>query len=194
MNPLLAKRLSPESFEKQYANNSDPWNFAKSAYENDRYRTTLQALTQSHYGTVYEPGCSVGVLTAQLAPMATRVIAIDVSPTAVKEARARCDGFRNVEVLCRNVATYKPPIPLDLIVFSEIGYYFECDELVRIVSHLSRYLSVAGEFIAVHWLGESQDHVLHGDTVHDALMEHLPLKWVRGDRQEHFRLDVWGKS
>jgi hypothetical protein len=87
--------------------------------------------------------------------------------------------------------TEVPDEPLDLIVFSEIGYYFDWDTLRSYAAALATRLQPGGEFIAVHWLGHSQDHILHGDTVHDGLLTTLPLSWFQGSRHTGFRIDSW---
>ena len=191
MNPELLHKVSREAFEERYSTASDPWSFETSAYEQNRYTCLLQALGRSSYGVIYEPGCSVGALTARLAMRAERVIATDISPSAVKRATARCAQFSNVEIACEDIAKYTSVGSLDLVVFSEIGYYFEPTELSRISSVLARDLRAKGEFIAVHWLGHSEDHVLSGDDVHATLKGTVPLRWVKGKRHEHFRIDCW---
>lgn len=194
MNADLARKVSKDVFEARYSQNDDPWDFATSAYELGRYQTTLSALLRTHYGTVYEPGCSVGVLTSALARMAAKVIAVDFAPSAVLQARARCEALPNVEVHCASVATYVPEPPLDLVVFSELGYYFDPHELARIARVLSQKLKSRGEFLAVHWLGHSPDHVTHGDQVHETLRRILPLVWIKGERYSQFRIDCWRRS
>jgi protein-L-isoaspartate O-methyltransferase len=185
--------LSPEAFEVRYAGGKDPWSFAANAYELARYRTILDSLTRSVYETVYEPGCAVGVLTQQLASLAGRVIATDFAPSAVAQALKRCAGLPNVEISCVDAGTFVPAGPLDLIVFSEIGYYFSSADLSRLASLLARCLIGGGEFVAVHWLGDSEDHILHGDRVHEVLRESLQLIPQRSDRYPGFRLDSWLK-
>jgi SAM-dependent methyltransferase len=194
MNADLARKVSKHDFEARYCQKSDPWDFATSAYELGRYQSTLSALSRTRYGTVYEPGCSVGVLTSALARRAAQVIAIDFAPSAVERARTRCSAWPNVAVHCASVATYVPEPPLDLVVFSELGYYFDAHELARIGRVLSRQLSARGEFLAVHWLGHSPDHVMHGDQVHETLRRNLPLIWIKGERYPLFRIDCWRKS
>lgn len=194
MNADLARKVSKDVFEARYSKQSDPWDFATSAYELGRYQTTLSALSRTSYGTVYEPGCSVGVLTCALARIAARVIAIDFAPSAILRARTRCSASPNVELHCTSVATYVPEPPLDLVVFSELGYYFDPAELARIGSVLSHKLNRRGEFLAVHWLGHSPDHVTHGDQVHETLRRTLPLVWIKGERYPLFRIDCWRKS
>lgn len=194
MTPKLTSRLSRAAFEARYVASPDPWNFATSSYERDRYDCILRAVMKPRYGNIYEPGCSVGVLTGRLAHIAARVIAIDLAPSAVKVARERCAELANVEIRCESVASFIPSPPPDLIVFSEIGYYFDVETIAHLSSRLAAVLSDGGEFIAAHWLGHSEDHVLHGDAVHESLRSSLPLRWVKGEIHNRFRIDSWVKS
>jgi hypothetical protein len=59
--------LAPEYFESLYADDPDPWRFASSAYERNKYETTLAALSGHQLQSAFEVGCSVGILTRQLA-------------------------------------------------------------------------------------------------------------------------------
>jgi hypothetical protein len=56
--------------------------------------------------------------------------------------------------------------PFNLIVFSEVGYYFDIESLSALAHRLADALCFNGELIAVHWRGHSGDHILHGDEVH----------------------------
>jgi trans-aconitate methyltransferase len=183
--------LTPRAFEERYRRDPDPWRFASSQYERDRYRSTLAALTRGHYAHAYEPACSIGELTVQLAQICARVSAADIAPTAVARARRRCAHLPHVEIACADLSPHAPPERVDLIVLSECGYYFRPDDLIRIVRRMSDALLESGEFVAVHWLGRSDDHVLHGDAVHSLLLAHLPLRWIKGARHDGFRIDSW---
>lgn len=192
MNPLARdSRAAAADFERRYRRDPDPWNFAGSAYERQRYLAILAALLRPRYRHAFEPGCSVGELTLQLAGRCDRVFATDIAPTAVARARERCAKLDNIDIQCADIAAELPRRAFDLIVFCELGYYFETQELARIAVALTDSLLAQGELIAVHWLGASPDHVLHGDTVHDLLRAQLPLTWVRGERHPGFRIDTW---
>jgi len=182
---------SLETFEAKYRRNVDPWDFKFSRYERRRYAATLAALGRAHYSDAFEAGCSIGEFTALLAPRCDRLLATDISLTAARRAVVRCAEFPGVEVKCADIRNEVPSGPFELVVFSEIGYYFEAPTLADIATRLASTISVGGEFIAVHWLGHSTDHVLHGDDVHDLLRLHLPLEWVSGNRYDGFRIDKW---
>lgn len=182
---------SAEFFETMYSEREDPWEFASSQYERDRYATIVRALNNKHYQCAFEPGCSIGILTAQLARFCDRVEALDISPTAVARARARCERLPNVQILCGSLSEMIPDEEIDLVVFSEIGYYFTEAQLSSLATKLVRRMVPKGTFLAVHWLGSSQDHVLDGDGVHNILKTLPNLSLVQSERYSGFRLDRW---
>ena len=194
MTRRLAAECAAPAFEQRYRDSFDPWNFAHSTYERERYRALLAALPRARYVAAYEPGCSVGELTAGLAARCEKVLATDFAPSAVERARRRCAEFHHVDIHCADVAHDASHETFDLIVFSEIGYYFSLPQLRDIGDGLARRLNPQGDFIAAHWLGDSADHRLHGDAVHAQLLATLPLQWLRGERHAGFRIDVWRRA
>jgi protein-L-isoaspartate O-methyltransferase len=185
--------VSQSAFEAKYCERRDPWNFAGSSYEQHRYAFTLQSLLRPRYGRAFEPACSIGLLTAALAERCDYVQAIDIAPSAVAIARERCANLPQVAISCADLAAHCPPEPFDLIVFSELGYYFSAARLSDVAHGLSANLAVGGELVAVHWLGHSEDHLLHGDEVHTILKRVLApsCRWIHGARHPGFRLDSW---
>jgi cyclopropane fatty-acyl-phospholipid synthase-like methyltransferase len=184
-------RQSQAFFDSRYQEDTDPWQFASSAYELNRYHATLAALSRARYRRAYEPGCSVGVLTSALARRCEQVIACDISPTAVRQAQERCAAEPNVSIQVWDVGETLPSGRFDLIVFSELGYYFPVNKLRTLARNLDARLEKDGELIAVHWLGLSGDHVLHGDSVHDVLSASLSLEPLSHSRHSGFRIDSW---
>jgi protein-L-isoaspartate O-methyltransferase len=188
--------VSQAAFESKYRQSHDPWNFTGSRYERDRYHLTLRSLMRARYRRAFEPACSIGVLTAALAERCDVVQAVDIAPSAVVMARERCANFPGVTISCADVAAQCPEGPFDLIVFSELGYYFKEAQLTHIAESLSATLEAGGELIGVHWLGTSEDHLLHGDQVHAILKDALtkPCTWIKGTRYLGFRLDTWQRK
>jgi len=122
------------------------------------------------------------------------MLATDVSPTAVSRARQRCKDLSHVCIKCADLRQMQPGMAFDLIVVSEIGYYFDRNLLYEISSELGDVLLPGGELLAVHWLGESPDHLLHADEVHALLQRNLRLDHVQAAVYPGFRLDSWVKQ
>lgn len=157
---------SPEFFESLYRQSEDPWDFRNSAYERYRYSDIVDGISDRYYKAAFEPACAIGELTALLAPHCDSLVAMDCSAAAVDSAKRRCRDFDHVEVRRGNLPGDLPGKTFDLIVFSELGYYFTRDELALLVARLWTRLEPGGRMIACHWLGFSEDHRLHGTEVH----------------------------
>jgi SAM-dependent methyltransferase len=187
----------PAAFERRYQLDPDPWNFAHSAYEQERYAIMLRTLGRAQYETAYEPGCSIGEFTALLAPRCQRILASDVSPSAVAAARKRCAAHAHVDITLGALPDQIAAGRFDLIVFSELGYYFSEPQLRQIGASLYERLLPAGELMAVHWLGDSPDHVLHGNVaariLGDCLTSYQATEHI--ERIEAgFRVDLWRRA
>ena len=182
------------SFEDLYRADRDPWQFATSSYEQRRYEITVACLPRARYGVAFEPGCAIGELTRRLADRCDRVIALDAAPTAVDEARQRCRSLGHVDVRLGELPDDWPSERFDLVVLSEIGYYFEPDGLAALRDRAVASLEPGGTLIAVHWRGRSDVHVLSGDTVHACLRDGRGVDHVGRYEEDLFLLDVWTRS
>ena len=188
---MTINRVSKEFFEEKYRADHDPWQFSSSSYELDRYGAIMRVLGTRQFDSAFEPGCSIGVLTDRLAERCRRLLAMDISPTAVALARERCARHPHVTVVEGTLPGDVPVDLFDLVIFSEIGYYFETDVLAEIRDALVGRLSSGGLLVAAHWLGVSKDHILSGDDVHRALGSCDSLKKTVSERHDGFLLEAW---
>ena len=193
-----ADTSSAEFFEQRYHDSGDPWDLAHDTYEQGRYDTIIRALQGRTYASAFEPGCAVGALTEKLAAICTRVDARDFSQTAVDEAKRRCARFSGVTVQCASITEPAPIEEYDLIVLSEIGYYFSSMAWQSLLMDFADRMQVGATLLMSHWLGNSPDHILTGDEVH-ACMQHPKLKHQLSERhidakRSGFRLDRWVRT
>jgi SAM-dependent methyltransferase len=182
---------SAEFFDQMYRERDDPWNFAHSNYEQSRYNAIIAALGDRHYDRAFEPGCSIGELTAKLTAHCAHVDAMDISSTAVERAQQRCLHLPNVSIREGALPHQIPKNQFDLVVFSEIGYYFDEARLQELGNMLVRRIRTSGTLLAAHWLGTSKDHLLSGDRVHELLDDLSGLQLDHSERHANFRLDRW---
>ena len=120
-------------FTDMYASGPDPWGFESRWYEHRKYLLTVAALPDPRYAAAFEPGCSVGVLTSRLAGRCERLLATDIVPAALERAADRLRDADNVTLELRAVPEDWPPGPFDLVVLSEIAYYFDAPTLNGLV-------------------------------------------------------------
>lgn len=185
-------RVSGEFFERLYAVDPDPWSFETSAYERRKYAVTLASLPDHRYRSAYEPGCSIGVLTEQLSARCDHLLATDVVPATVSRAAARLGGHPNVSVECQALPEQWPDGGFDLIVLSELGYYFPLDELDIILDRSLASLDTGGTLVAVHWRGAT-DYPLTGDQVHRRIDSCQRLEREIHHQERCFLLGCWKK-
>ncbi len=183
--------VSPHYFDALYAASGDPWDFSASRYEAEKYAATLAALPRSRYARALELGCSIGVLTRRLAERCERLVAIDVSAVALQDARHRCANRPHVLFEQRDLCTSFPAGSFDLILVSEIGYYFSRPDLLRLRANLADALEPQGHLLAVHYTGKT-DYPLTADAVHECFRS-SPSGWrlLRAERKERYRLDLF---
>ncbi|PWD42363.1 SAM-dependent methyltransferase [Gordonia paraffinivorans] len=187
---MTPHRLPDSYFHAMYAADDDPWGFSSRWYERRKYALTLAALSSPRYGSAFEPGCSIGVLSAELATRCDRLLCIDVSPRAVDLARRRLAAAPHAQVRSGDIVEDWPVGErFDLIVLSEVLYYLDADALDDLVGRLPGSLTPDGEVVAVHWRWPVADYPQTGDAVHEALRaSSLAVSASYSDTD--FRLDV----
>jgi hypothetical protein len=174
-------------FDALYTEHPDPWRLADRWYEQRKYALTLAALPRPRYENGFEPGCSVGVLTEQLADRCDRLLAVDTAAAAVAATRTRLAGREHVRVEHRELPAQCPAGPFDLVVLSEVGYYFDAADL-------DRPLAPGGDLVAVHWRHPVADYPLPGDAVHDRLAARPDLTRTVRHTEADFRLEVFART
>ena len=155
-------------FDRLYREHADPWRYLSSPYEARKRALTLAMLTRPRYGTVVEAGASIGVLTAQVAERAERVVGLEASPVAVERAAERLASLPDAEVR-RAVLPGEWPADAagaDLVIASEIGYFLQPEELDAMLDRVAEDLAPGGELLLCHWRHPIQGWPLDGDTVH----------------------------
>lgn len=178
-------------FDTLYAESADPWGFTDRWYERRKRALTLALLPEERYGSAYEPGCSIGVLTRELAGRCDRLLATDVASSAVEAARTRCGDLPHVTVRQATLPDDWPGAHVDLVVISELGYYFTHADAHRLAE---RAFAGAGTVVAVHWRHPVDDYPLCGDEVHtvlDAAAERAHFGRIAHLVDDDVRADVW---
>lgn len=190
-----SRSIEPEYFETMFRDDPDPWRFETSAYEDGKYTATIAALPQDRFARMLEAGCANGVLTTRLAAYCDELIAIDVSPTALASAEARCAGQPQIRFACRRLPAEAPDGPFDLILLSEVVYYWDSADLAALAGYLCAAIPSGGHVLLVHWTGET-DYPKSGDDAVVELRELLggAVHVVRSDRHEAYRLDLWRRD
>lgn len=128
----------------------DPWNYG-SPYEQEKYARQLRLLPDRPIRRALELACAEGRFTEMLAPLVERLVATDISETALTRARDRCKAQNNIEFRQLNLAVDPLPDALDLIVCSEVLYYLDDEaELEQVAQRLTASLKPGGCILTAH--------------------------------------------
>ena len=182
--------LGEEYFDGFYEAGTDPWGFETRWYEERKRALTMASLPRRRFGSAFEPGCAIGVLTEKLARRCDRLLATDISEVPLAVARQRLSGLTGLVLEQRRVPQDWPDGPFDLIVLSEIGYYCDPADLSRMIAKSVTSLTDDGVVLACHWRHPVADYPMTGDQVHEQLRKESGLSVLMEHTEEDFRLDV----
>ena len=94
-----------------------------------------------------------------------------------------------VAVERRSLPEDTPDGPFDLIVCSEVLYYWDRDLLCEALEKLCARLEPGGSLLAVHWRPRTETYPLQGAEVHALLREWPGLEPGFSEANEHYLID-----
>ncbi|MEQ4339553.1 class I SAM-dependent methyltransferase [Pseudomonas syringae] len=181
-------------FNELFLNNEDPWAFKQRWYERRKRALTLAALPRERYRSIFEPGCANGELSADLAGRCDSLVCCDTSNLAVDLARKRLAGLPHAKVLQARLPQQWPQGEFDLIVFSEMGYYLDADDLQGLIDRALAALAPDGQLLACHWRPDIEGCPLNAQAVHDILAARLSMHRLFSHHEQDFLLDLWSRD
>lgn len=165
-------------FEEMYQRCDDPWRCNENAesFPNDLF-LTLAKRSSSDGATVLDVGCGEGPLTARLAGEleGADVIGVDISSTAVEEARRRHDepDFATLDIRSED------PSPLvegdfDVVTMAQLLWYV-LEDLDEVFFQVHRSLAEDGSLVILQYFLSPDDQEYGNEIMetHEDLREHL---------------------
>lgn len=180
-------------FEQLYSDSADPWSVAEQWYVQRKYDHTLAALPQRRYRSAFEPGCSVGVLTGQLAERCDALLATDRVAAAAELTAARTRHLPHVRARQLTIPEQWPEGRFELIVLSELLYYFDDLTLRDVLTRTVGSLEPGGTLVTVHWNHPAPEHRRTGRTLAPVLSAIPGLTMLTDCRDPDFTLHVLGR-
>ncbi len=197
-----SQAFGPEFFEQLFQDRPNPWNY-RTPYETTKYRQTLDLLTRPRFRRALELACAEGHFTAMLAPRVDRLLATDVSATALRRAAGRCRDQPHVEFAELDLLADPLPGTFDLIVCSEVLYYAGTMEKLRVVAEkIAAALEPGGLFVTAHahiladeprHAGFDWDLPFGAKRISDVLGRIRELRLVRELRTPLYRVQLYEK-
>jgi LmbE family N-acetylglucosaminyl deacetylase/protein-L-isoaspartate O-methyltransferase len=185
-----SRSLDREYFDTFYEGRSDPWGFETRWYEERKRALTMASLPRRRFSTALEIGCSIGVLSAELAARCDALLSTDIAEAPLEAARRRVTSPA-VRFERRALPEEWPSGRFDLIVVSEVGYYLSQDGVNELARASVSALAPDGVVIACHWRHPVADYPLSGDAVHEAFRATDGLVRLGGYLDDDFVLDVF---
>jgi SAM-dependent methyltransferase len=183
--------LQADYFDRMYAEHPDPWGLQERWYEQRKYALSVAALPRQRYASGFEPGCSVGVLSELLAARCHRLLSCDSAKAPVAAATQRLQAYPHVTVEQRSLPAPWPAGRFDLVVLSEVLYYFDDANLATVLNRALTALEPGGTLVLVHWRHPVADYPQSGDAVHEAARRLSGLARVGEHREPDFLLDSY---
>jgi SAM-dependent methyltransferase len=172
--------IDPAGFEAKFQENIDPWNYAASPFEAYKRAVLLHACGSRVHGRGLELACAIGETTRMLSPRCLRLLAVDSSATALKEAARRTKEHSNVTLGQALLPRQMPRGPFDLIVASEILYYLRPNDLRILIDRLDWALAPGGRLVILHHLKDFGDAAVRPRLAQQyavaALRHRMPLR------------------
>lgn len=183
--------LGGDYFDDIYARSTDPWRFRTRWYEERKRALTVASLPHRRYRNALEVGGSIGILTGLLAERCDDLLSVDISREAVELARTHVGDRARVEH--RDILSDFPPGQFDLIVLSEVGYYWGAAGLATTLGRVRAALSPGAVVVACHWRHAVPDYPMSGDEVHAAI---AAMGWHRivAHTETDFLLEVFAED
>jgi SAM-dependent methyltransferase len=113
------------AFFEELWRRGDPWEFETSDFEQRRCARLCSILAGRRYANALEIGCGAGFFTRFLAPVADRVVALDISKTAIERAEAIQPRPGFIDFRIANIMEYdvRAEGPWDLVILSDTIYF-----------------------------------------------------------------------
>jgi SAM-dependent methyltransferase len=140
-------------FSENLWKRGDFWEFETSEYERLRFARTLEVLSDRRYPRALELGCGAGAFTRRLAGLVDHLVAYDISPSAIEQARSATDPGRAIDFRAGNAMDYawKADGPWDLIVMNDticyLGWLYSFFDIAWFASEILEATRPGGRFL-----------------------------------------------
>lgn len=159
---------------------ANPYGIDTNPYERQKYDTVVRSLAGRRYRRVLEVGCGEGDLSQRLVTVGDDLLGVDISADATARAAARVPSA-TFEI--RMLPAEMPSGRFDLIVCTDVLYYWEPTTMRIGLDRLVDSLEPGGVLLAYHYRGDF-GQVNTADNVHDRIGALVAGGAVRGRTTE----------
>lgn len=203
--PFIKRTLTQNRFfVRMYFNwryaSPDPYKVSASGYELEKMGRVMATLGfEKRFGSILEIGCGEGNMTARLATISGRTLATDISDMAVRRTREMTSSFPNVDTRRLDLLSDEPPGQFDLVVASEVLYYFEKGQLPAVLERITSCVKSGGSVALIHARALADDDAgvelknFGARTIHEMFINAPCYSVIHDDIQPAYRITVLRK-
>lgn len=198
---LTENRLMVRLYFNWRYRSEDPYHVQTSGYEKEKYRRTAAALDfKDRFESILEVGCGEGLLTEMIAPKSDRVLAVDISDLAIKRAQQRLAGLSNVEARRADILNDDPDEAFELVLLSEVLFYFEPQQLKGVVDRITRLIKPGGYALLAHARAVADDDSgvelkkFGAKTIHGMFMNDPRYEVIHDEKEPMYQITVVRKA
>jgi cyclopropane fatty-acyl-phospholipid synthase-like methyltransferase len=203
--PFIKRALTQNRFfVRMYFNwryaSPDPYKVSASSYELEKMGRVMATLGfEKRFGSILEIGCGEGNMTARLATISGRTLATDISDMAVRRTREMISSFPNVDTHRLDLLSDGPPGQFDLVVASEVLYYFEKGQLPAVLERITSCVKNGGSVALIHARALADDDAgvelknFGARTIHEMFINDPCYRVIHDDIQPAYRITVLRK-
>lgn len=186
-------KINKAYFDGMYENSTDPWNFAGSDYELDKYQQTILALGGKYFANALEIGCSIGILTEKIADHCSFLLGVDISEKPIAIARERLKDRNGIQFGIFDIPREYPEGKYDLIMLSEVAYYLSKEDLELSRELIFDSLNSGGTLCLVNWRPQIEGCAFNGDEISRIFTGDPAYTNIYQDIKDNYRIDVMVK-
>ena len=168
-------------FEKKYFK-KDPYLLETSDFGKrklDQVNGIIQELPSENTQKVIEVGCGEGILANMAAEKFRDYLGVDISRTALKRAKERNQSHANLKFEANDFFQMNlEDGHYDLMIFSEVFFYFSLEELAPVPEKIEKALKADGVLLLVHCRANGGDDdsgtmvkAFGAKTIHDMFID-----------------------
>lgn len=206
-NISFVKRFLTENrfFVRHYFNwrykREDPYMVTTSEEEKEKYDRLIKAIGgKETYENILELGCGEGRLSRRIADKTGRLLAVDISDFAIGRAKEYLADHENVTIRRFDIFTDDPEDTFELVVCSEVLFYFEPDQLPGVIERIIGWIKPGGYAALVHTRVISDDGAgvdlkkFGAKTIHGMFMNDPRISLISDDIQPMYRITMVRKE
>jgi predicted TPR repeat methyltransferase len=186
-NELRWRPVTQSKYANCFTAQRDPWGYEDTPFTLEKFEGVIDLLNEvcgnTRFKAAWEIGCAEGAMTARLAQICERLLAVDYIPLALERARDRCLSFGNVSFKTWDLQSDSAFDQFDLIVLTDVlGTLGGRNDIRRGRDKVVNALAPAGYLLFGEYLGD-----MYSRRIHDSWLG------VYGGMNENFVL-VAGRS